>query len=83
MKKFTISSVTTRISKAREQRAIWAAYNDRLDALKATLDAKVVEADAVAVENKATIATPARCRFLIAPISFRVQWRTTFPGFLS
>lgn len=36
----------------------------------------------VTVENKATIATPRWCRFLIAPISFRVQWRTTFPGFL-
>ena len=35
------------------------------------------------VENKGTIATPSWCRFLIPPISFRVQWRTTFPGFLS
>ena len=36
-----------------------------------------------AVENKGTIATPIWCRFLIPPISFRVQWRTTFPGFLN
>lgn len=47
--KFTISSVATRISKAREQRAAWSAYNDRLDELKAALDAKIVAADAVAL----------------------------------
>ena len=51
MKKFTLSAVSTRISKAREQKALWAAYNERLDALKATLDAKVVEADAVALHQ--------------------------------
>lgn len=52
MKKFTIAAVSTRISKAREQKALWAAYNARLDALKATLDAKVVEADAVALHQQ-------------------------------
>ena len=57
MKKFTINSVATRISKAREQRAIWAAYNERLDALKATLDAKVVEADAVALHQQMSART--------------------------
>ena len=57
MKKFTINSVATRISKAREQKAIWAAYNDRLDALKATLDAKVVEADAVALHQQMSART--------------------------
>ena len=38
MKTFKLTAVATRISTAREQRALWAAYNDRLDALKATLD---------------------------------------------
>lgn len=52
MKKFTIAAVSTRISKAREQKALWAVYNERLDALKATLDAKVVEADAVALHQQ-------------------------------
>ena len=52
MKKFTINSVATRISKAREQKALWSAYNERLDALKATLDAKVVDADAVALHQQ-------------------------------
>ena len=50
--KFTITHVATRISKAREQRAIWATYNDRLDALKAALDAKVVEEDAVRLHQQ-------------------------------
>lgn len=57
MKKFTIAAVSTRISKAREQKALWAAYNDRLDALKATLDAKVVEADAVALHQQMSART--------------------------
>ena len=57
MKKFTINSVATRISKAREQKALWAAYNERLDALKATLDAKVVEADAVALHQQMSART--------------------------
>ena len=52
MKTFKLTAVTTRISKAREQKALWAAYNERLDALKATLDAKVVEADAVALHQQ-------------------------------
>ena len=52
MKTFKLTAVATRISKAREQRALWAAYNDRLDALKATLDAKVVAADAVALHQQ-------------------------------
>ena len=52
MKKFTINSVATRISKAREQKALWADYNERLDALKATLDDKVVAADAVALHQQ-------------------------------
>lgn len=52
MKKFTLSAVSTRISKAREQKALWAAYNERLDTLKATLDAKVVAADAVALHQQ-------------------------------
>ena len=50
--KFTINSVATRISKAREQRAAWNAYNNRLDELKAALDAKVVAADAVALHQQ-------------------------------
>lgn len=50
--KFTISSVATRISKTREQRAAWNTYNNRLDELKAALDAKVVAADAVALHQK-------------------------------
>ena len=57
MKKFTINSVATRISKAREQKALWAAYNERLDALKAKLDAKVVEADAVALHQQMSART--------------------------
>lgn len=57
MKKFTINSVATRISRAREQKALWAAYNERLDALKATLDAKVVEADAVALHQQMSART--------------------------
>ena len=57
MKKFTISSVATRISKAREQKALWADYNERLDALKATLDAKVVAADAVALHQQMSART--------------------------
>lgn len=57
MKKFTINSVATRISKAREQKALWAAYNERLDALKATLDAKVVKADAVALHQQMSART--------------------------
>lgn len=52
MKTFKLTAVATRISKAREQRALWAAYNERLDALKETLDAKVVEADAVALHQQ-------------------------------
>ena len=52
MKTFKLTAVSTRISKAREQKALWAAYNARLDALKATLDAKVVEADAVALHQQ-------------------------------
>ena len=52
MKTFKLTAVTTRISKAREQKALWAAYNERLDALKATLDAKVVEANAVALHQQ-------------------------------
>ena len=50
--KFTITAARTRISKAREQRAAWSAYNDRLDELKAALDAKVVAADAVALHQQ-------------------------------
>lgn len=50
--KFTISSVATRISKTREQRAAWNTYNNRLDELKAALDAKVVAADAVALHQQ-------------------------------
>ena len=57
MKKFTINSVATRISKAREQKALWSAYNERLDALKATLDAKVVDADAVALHQQMSART--------------------------
>lgn len=57
MKKFTIAAVSTRISRAREQKALWAAYNERLDALKATLDAKVVEADAVALHQQMSART--------------------------
>ena len=57
MKKFTIAAVSTRISKAREQKTLWAAYNERLDALKATLDAKVVEADAVALHQQMSART--------------------------
>jgi hypothetical protein len=57
MKKFTLSAVNTRISKAREQKALWSAYNARLDALKATLDAKVVEADAVALHQQMSART--------------------------
>ncbi len=57
MKTFKLTAVATRISKAREQRAPWAAYNDRLDALKATLDAKVVEADAVALHQQMSART--------------------------
>ena len=47
------------------------------------LNEESVVALSLAVENKGIIATPSWCRFLIPPISFRVQWRTTFPGFLS
>lgn len=57
MKTFKLTAVATRISTAREQRALWAAYNDRLDALKATLDAKVVEADAVALHQQMSART--------------------------
>ena len=57
MKKFTLSAVSTRISKASEQKALWSAYNARLDALKATLDAKVVEADAVALHQQMSART--------------------------
>lgn len=57
MKTFKLTAVATRISKAREQRALRAAYNDRLDALKATLDAKVVAADAVALHQQMSSST--------------------------
>ena len=57
MKTFKLTAVTTRISKAREQKALWAAYNEHLDALKATLDAKVVEADAVALHQQMSART--------------------------
>lgn len=57
MKIFKLTAVATRISKTREQRTIWAAYNERLDALKATLDAKVVEADAVALHQQMSSST--------------------------
>ena len=57
MKKLTINSVATRISKAREQKALWSAYNEHLDALKATLDAKVVDADAVALHQQMSART--------------------------
>ena len=57
MKKFTITAVRTRISKAREQRAIWDAYNDRLAELQSKLDAKVFEADAVALHQQMSART--------------------------
>lgn len=57
MNKFTITAARTRISKAREQRAAWSAYNDRLDELKAALDAKVVAADAVALHQQMSART--------------------------
>ena len=52
MKPFKLTHVATRISKAREQRAIWDAYNNRLAELQAKLDTKVVEADAVALHQQ-------------------------------
>ena len=57
MKKFTLSAVSTRISKVREQKTLWAAYNERLDALKTTLDAKVIDADAVALHQQMSART--------------------------
>ena len=57
MKPFTLTAVRTRISKSREQRAIWDAYNDRLAELQAKLDAKVVEADTVSLHQQMSTRT--------------------------